>query len=262
MLTKNYKQGFTLIEILVVIAIVSILAAILFPVFARARENARRSSCMSNLKQIGLAVMMYAQDNDERYPFSSQARASLGSSWSSTAVPSGDFANSVSVYWQQFLQPYTKSAQVFYCPSNNYASDGLYGNYGVNRLIIADIATTSVSMAAIPSPASSYMIMDAGIYRMNPTDVKRIDSGGNCNYLPGTGPGTAANRPSILAACGISALETDYESGRHLGGVNMAFADGHVKWLQSQIVYNEAVKCPDGICSNTKSAWNALLDNS
>jgi prepilin-type N-terminal cleavage/methylation domain-containing protein/prepilin-type processing-associated H-X9-DG protein len=258
---KNHKHGFTLIELLVVIAIISILAAILFPVFARARENARRASCMSNLKQIGLGVMMYVQDNDEHYPLSSQSRASLGSAWSTTAVPSGDFAFSTTVYWPLFLQPYTKSAQVFYCPSNNYSSNALYGNYGVNRMIIADIATTSVSMAALPSPAGSYMIMDAGLYKLNTTDVKSPNA--NCNYVPGTGPGTAANRPSILAACG-AALETDYESGRHFDGVNMVFADGHVKWLKSETVYREAAKCSDGTCSSytTKSAWNALLDNS
>lgn len=67
-LEREQKTGFTLMELLVVIAIISILAAILFPVFARARENARRSSCMSNLKQIGLGIMQYTQDNDERYP--------------------------------------------------------------------------------------------------------------------------------------------------------------------------------------------------
>ena len=68
MKSKQYRRGFTLIELLVVIAIIAILAAILFPVFARARENARRSSCLSNMKQIGLGMMQYSQDNDERYP--------------------------------------------------------------------------------------------------------------------------------------------------------------------------------------------------
>ena len=64
--SKQHRRGFTLIELLVVIAIIAILAAILFPVFARARENARRASCQSNLKQLGLAIMQYVQDYDER----------------------------------------------------------------------------------------------------------------------------------------------------------------------------------------------------
>ena len=63
------KRGFTLIELLVVIAIIAILAAILFPVFAKAREKARQTSCLSNLRQIGTAILSYAQDNDEQYPF-------------------------------------------------------------------------------------------------------------------------------------------------------------------------------------------------
>jgi len=70
-MSRNNKSAFTLIELLVVIAIISILAAILFPVFGRARENARRASCMSNLKQIGLAIMQYTQDYDEKYPYMS-----------------------------------------------------------------------------------------------------------------------------------------------------------------------------------------------
>ncbi len=95
---KYSKGAFTLIELLVVIAIIAILAAILFPVFARARENARRSSCQSNEKQIGIAVMQYLQDYDEKYPVQNEA-----------ATPP--------YLWFTPLQPYIKSTQVFRCPS-------------------------------------------------------------------------------------------------------------------------------------------------
>ncbi len=96
---KNFcpvRRAFTLVELLIVIAIIAILAAILFPVFARARENARRSSCQSNLKQIGLGILQYSQDYDEQ-------------------MISGQ---SGGVLWKELLQPYVKSKQIFACPSN------------------------------------------------------------------------------------------------------------------------------------------------
>src|SRR3954469_14896504 len=98
--TNRYK-GFTLIELLVVIAIIAILAAILFPVFGRARENARRSSCQSNMKQLGLGFMQYAQDYDERFPVGEiyvSLNAAFGNGWS------GD------------IYPYVKSSQIYKCP--------------------------------------------------------------------------------------------------------------------------------------------------
>ena len=104
---RNKKPGFTLIELLVVIAIIAILAAILFPVFARARENARRASCQSNLKQIGLGILQYAQDYDEKNPMRQYDNSDYGN------------ANS----WRRTTYPYIKSSQVFSCPSNNRNSD-------------------------------------------------------------------------------------------------------------------------------------------
>src|SRR4028118_1729019 len=95
-------EGFTLIELLVVIAIIAILASILFPVFARARENARRASCQSNLKQIGLGFAQYTQDYDERYP----------------RVGGKNAFNYYSPSWRVAIYPYVKSTQLFSCPSN------------------------------------------------------------------------------------------------------------------------------------------------
>jgi prepilin-type N-terminal cleavage/methylation domain-containing protein len=103
------KKGFTLIELLVVIAIIAILAAILFPVFARARENARRASCQSNLKQIGLGLMQYTQDYDESYAPVQYPGPALA-----TQGPGGAHTGN----WSQLIQPYVKSTQLFQCPSN------------------------------------------------------------------------------------------------------------------------------------------------
>ena len=111
-LRTSRSKGFTLIELLVVIAIIAILAAILFPVFARARENARRASCQSNLKQIALGVKQYIADYDERFP-----RAHVG--------PEG---------WEDSLQPYLKSEQINQCPSAGPypGPKHLYMDYGYN----------------------------------------------------------------------------------------------------------------------------------
>src|SRR5437870_12943837 len=98
-------RGFTLIELLVVIAIIAILAAILFPVFAQARDKARSAACLSNLKQIGQALMMYAQDWDEKSTWF----------WNSGAADAAK--DQLAGYWYQLLLPYTKSVQVFICPS-------------------------------------------------------------------------------------------------------------------------------------------------
>ena len=104
---KRAKMGFTLIELLVVIAIIAILAAILFPVFARARENARRASCQSNLKQIGLGIAQYTQDYDEKFPYVV----------TDTADPATPVFCSSDTLWSDVVQPYIKSTQVFICPS-------------------------------------------------------------------------------------------------------------------------------------------------
>src|SRR6476646_9537285 len=110
--SNRSKSAFTLIELLVVIAIIAILAAILFPVFARARENARRSTCQSNLKQIGLGVLQYVQDYDERYP---QYKMDSGVTGTRST-------------WFAQTQPYLKSTQIFTCPSDSVTtqSGGAY----------------------------------------------------------------------------------------------------------------------------------------
>jgi len=226
---KSRAKGFTLIELLVVIAIISILAAILFPVFARARENARRASCMSNLKQMGIATMMYTQDYDERYPQSLFASAQI--------PPDGISWNDGYWYWPQMLYPYHKSTRVFYCPSSN-ESDLTYPsirNYGANTTVISyPISATPTSLSSIQTPASTYMIMDSGAIRINAEYAKVLAS--NNYYLPGAG---SAGNPCTTT---VTNAKSDCESGRHFEGVNVAFADGHVKWLKSTVLYQEAKK--------------------
>lgn len=108
-MSQTKRSGFTLIELLVVIAIIAILAAILFPVFARAREQARAASCVSNMKQVVLAELMYAQDYDETFAASRQVDISNGA---------GDCTPGSKIGWKGLTQPYIKNWQVYRCPSN------------------------------------------------------------------------------------------------------------------------------------------------
>jgi prepilin-type N-terminal cleavage/methylation domain-containing protein/prepilin-type processing-associated H-X9-DG protein len=253
MKNTNTNRGFTLIELLVTIAIISILASILFPVFARARENARRASCMSNLKQFGLAMMMYVQDYDETYP--KAVSDGMGSN------PPGGAQNigGNSWCWQQILYPYHKSLQIFYCPSgtNIHYEAGhrdyiTFGNYGANNLLIAPSWGTAIKITSVQSPANTYALMDAGTYSASPGQADPTNSSVKPSYgayIPGVG--------MLGAACPLSSndydiLQGDCKEGRHLGGINMAFADGHVKWLKIDVVSAEARKT----APTQYGAWN------
>ena len=214
---KVRKSAFTLIELLVVIAIIAILAAILFPVFARARENARRASCMSNLKQIGLGFMMYIQDYDEKFP-----RVTLG--YIDSTTPGRE---NVPLGWADALQPYIKSTQVFQCPSettgpnsNPVYNNWSYTDYWMNRrlsgegqAVLASASTTILSGDGRSGTAIIYY--DGCSINGNPSDVDCDDT-----------------TPYIT-------MLTSYQYdcfGRHLDGANYAFADGHVKWLKGSHV--------------------------
>ena len=111
-MSRMRSQGFTLIELLVVIAIIAILAAILFPVFARARENARKSSCQSNLKQLATGLLQYSQDYDERFPNAYYDPLP-------NSNPPGGYWSGNTWFWPQIVQPYIKNLKVFNCPSQS-----------------------------------------------------------------------------------------------------------------------------------------------
>ncbi len=231
-IANSKKLGFTLIELLVVIAIIAILAAILFPVFARARENARRTSCLSNVKQMGLALMQYAQDYDETLPHYAFATTQMPPD----GVPAFD-----AWFWYQMTFPYHKSRQSYICPSSPKQDTPTFFNYGANVLVLTNgTFFPPLKLAAISATASTYMFMDAGIYAMNLTDAT---TAGGAYYLPGAGGAGVA---------GTTDYPSDFNNGRHLGGVNVGFADGHAKWLRSSVVVKEAREA----IANNKSAWS------
>ncbi|HAZ64680.1 MAG TPA: hypothetical protein DCZ72_13875 [Armatimonadetes bacterium] len=198
---KRRPLGFTLIELLVVIAIIAILAAILFPVFAKARDKARSSSCLSNLKQIGLAHMQYSQDYDEMF-----CRSTRPVVWQGTTSET---------YFAHSLQPYIKSVDLFLCPNKHFnnlpgvSNDQFYyikSSYSWNHY-----CNDVQALAAIDEPANVALSTEA-----QPANHLWSVS----HIWP---PGNSGDR--------IGGVK-----GFHTGGNNVLFVDGHVKWYQRNAV--------------------------
>ena len=238
MFHKHNKSAFTLIELLVVIAIIAILAAILFPVFAQARENARRASCLSNMKQMGLGFMMYVQDYDDSYPF--YQRTGDGS------APEGGYWYTTTWYWMNEIYPYVKNEQIFRCPSslNQGTSKASIrvANYGVNQNIIGSQANSPIKMAQIDAPSTMYMVMDAGQYNINYSaalsNAAKSGQVGYSYYIPGA----CTFYGTYMSSVSYAWQRDDCDTYRHLGGENIAYADGHVKWLNFKTIVAEAQK--------------------
>jgi prepilin-type N-terminal cleavage/methylation domain-containing protein/prepilin-type processing-associated H-X9-DG protein len=231
------RRGFTLVELLVVMAIIFLLASILLPVFGRARANARRSACQSNLRQLGLAAMQYASDHDEHYP------RYINEDYHTP--PSGRPSNGY-WYWQEILHPYYKNFDLLYCPEGHRFINPLAANYGVNRLLFERSSDTLLT-SAVRHPAGTYLIFDAGSFELHPIYYTNAVYLVSTRYLPGMGAldGTVGI-PGLPAGC-----VSDYRFGRHFGGVNMAYADGHVKFQRTASLLREARKT-----APLYGAWN------
>lgn len=212
------SRGFTLIELLVVIAIIAILAAILFPVFARAREKARQTSCLSNLKQMGLAFFMYNTDYDEQYV--------------------------VNPEWKTRLQPYIKNKQINVCPSRKHLpwyygqgyNIGVPAAFGSYVAGFADMVGMGVfrgrSEAEIESPSYKILVVEWD----------------RCNSGPPSGPtGLFMGGATCYWACTIV----------HNGGSNIAFADGHAKWMKPE-QYHSNMEKEDGSGNPTPAGCTAV----
>ncbi len=198
----NSKKGFTLIELLVVIAIIAILAAILFPVFAKAREKARQATCLSNLKQIGLALNMYMSDYDQTCPY--QGSPDVGP-WNDA---------SYGLNWAYELQPYIKNLGVYSCPSAGTPYGTGFGTnlncYAANGEILLSSSGGAVTEGSMTKPADTIAFRCIG--------SQTNDSPLRPYWWKG----------SVYS----SSYYWDYVFA-HSNGENLAFCDGHAKWMSS-----------------------------
>ncbi len=261
---RRTRQGFTLIELLVVIAIIAILAAILFPVFGRARENARRSSCQSNLKQIGLGVIQYRQDYDEFFPLASRPTANPFFGWADT------------------IQPYLKSTQIYQCPSEPNGPSDLpnaaattpvvgYTDYWYNAILswngnganatpfATPIYGTGLNEAALLFASSTIMAGDGSTNGANPGSARYRSNGCGNTVNNNAGNPDFANCPSATRLATIGGLGGLGVQVRHLGGVNLAFTDGHVKWYRGD---NESSTAANAVGSSKIYGPRAGFDTS
>lgn len=220
------RSAFTLIELLVVIAIIAILAAILFPVFAQAREKARQTSCLSNMKQIGTGLMMYTQDYDETLAGNDISAEGIGFDLGFMQPNTG--ADYTRRNWARDTQPYIKNLQVLLCPNAQPRSSILAPNTtsvyiettkpgGGNSSYFMNAITSTRSLAIIPNPANIVYVQEyAYITRTCQTRPRRVDdptTGWKDGY---TGRYQEFNHP--------------FYNSMHFGGGNRLFCDGHAKW--------------------------------
>lgn len=207
--SRSVHKAFTLIELLVVIAIIAILAAILFPVFGRARENAKRSACLSNIRQLGMAFMQYVQDNDERFPFN-KTNATTGQK-----------------SWLYAAEPYLKSTAVLRCPADESVNfdvpiDGKTGDWGgvrptsytMNLFFVPNATSTATkpfsNLSATQKPANVILLAESA--------TNWTAAYFHASVWPTGHWDTTKNLPD------------DLDLNRHFDGFNVCYLDGHAKW--------------------------------
>lgn len=252
---RRSPRAFTLIELLVVIAIIAILASILFPVFAQAREKARQSACLNNLKQMGTAIMQYVQDYDEAYPHNSGYAAT-------NLYPDINFQGQTlnfNLHWMQQIYPYHKSWGIYLCPSDprpnapkTSSSQTAYNlppaeaSYAINSQLMQYGQTSAVAgslpESALTSPAATYIISES--YALEFFGYAGSCAVASLSRLNRARFPLAFNSADQYACVGGTPDPAKFpgredSKTRHSGGQNVIFTDGHAKWLRWQNMKDE-----------------------
>ncbi len=286
------RKAFTLIELLVVIAIIAILAAILFPVFAQARAKARQVACLSNTKQMGLAIMMYAQDYDEDIvPYRIQPKGGVGIflnpyAQQILAIDPGNTADAEAIWFSQLLQPYVKNFDIFKCPSspgawlnintarvelptnstphwggqNSYSANN-YALRPLNGGLSSDSAENmAVALAMLPSPSETVGIVDGRYYNTlprRPCNLPALTAGG---YNPRIRGSRREYWKMIGSGPQIWDKDTTIDQAiaggkaRHSAQINTIFLDGHSKAIGYDSLVMDVIN--KWAQNNTPSIWD------
>ena len=204
------RKAFSLIELLIVLAIVGGIAALLFPLFSKVRDNARRASCQANLKQVGLGFMQYCRDYDEKMP-----RHFFNSDGAPGYSPASDQG------WMQVLQPYIKSVGVFQCPSEGNPLPNVLGTKGSSDYWL-NFAASGINLSLVSNSSRTVFVGEGD-------DLTAGSAGfhSSLGFVPFVGDFHSWDG-EIFDASGKT---WGHGAKRHLSGSNFLFFDGHVKWL-------------------------------
>ena len=277
--TSVKANAFTLIELLVVIAIIAILAAILFPVFAQARDKARQTACLSNTKQLGLAMMQYVQDYDETYPRADYFYPGTGPLPGAPSTATGANYNRVNhFHWWVWLYPYTKNTDMLFCPSRPVSdfdqpdefqtppvsalslwrdSSQIWNGYQLNLSLGgaanswnangtpytgpgqfresfsggAEAGVRSTSETLMFMEGRGYFIPTMDVATGNTAVVTSYPAASRNYYYQGFFGTSNATAQAATATFDVNAQKVSKVGAPHNGGINIAYADGHSKWM-------------------------------